>query len=185
MKRPLLFLLFIISNITNLAFADGFSFKLGTGHIFYNDVTPSEYRVVDVQAHTYARTEGLSLSMKGCYEKKEETGDSFPFHVSYIAHGTKDRVATSYNDNKILVLESIKDVEKRVRKRLRKKVPFYCNTGVETIITITIKFADELWRTHTLVERKGKKYYGENAAGKKIELNEQNLLSFHLFPKRD
>lgn len=172
----------VIICLLNLAqvYAKDLSFKLGAASIGYDKISPQQYKIIDVIGKSYAVTEGISLSMDGCYSKKLDNQSYYPYKYSYVPLEFSEDFLVETKGQKLLVTENILNLEKSVNKQFKKELPFYCKIKSKSVIIVTIEYDGIYWDTYIFIEVKGDKYFTKNLIGETIVLDENVLLDFNI-----
>lgn len=164
-------LMFIIitSIISSASLANSIDLKLGN---FESYSGSSNFKILSVKASTFASTDTNTLSWKGCYASKTDTGQGFPYKWNYTAKEVSNEISFQVND-KVITLNDVESLRSAAVESLKKQKSFYCS--VETGISVLIKAeltSGEVVRTAIDIQLDEKGYFVEKPYGN-VYLNDK------------
>lgn len=107
--------------------ADSLEVRLGQFVSRNEQESGSPYTITSVTATAFASTEaGRTLAVKGCYAKREDTGQGFPYRWKYWGYHSNSRVETRLMGDRTFVLTGLAEAEERARKAVKDQAAWYC-----------------------------------------------------------
>ncbi len=103
-----------------------------------------------------ASTEGASVSLKGCYEKKVRTGESGPYKYSYIPKEKLLDVSTQIDSKSRASISNAIEAFSEVAQDLKSNLPFFCkvNTVMAVEMEVEIEASKRIARVVLSINKK-------------------------------
>ncbi len=95
--------------------------------------------ILSANVTVLASSDGPSLSIKGCYEKKIKTDERGPYKYDYIAKEKTLLVPYTIFSPNSLDINNALDSFYEVEKDLRRDLPFFCKTTTVMVIEMNIE----------------------------------------------
>lgn len=134
-------LIWMLGALSSTAFAaeNPVTLKLGKYVTFSGE---QEITLISAVATAYSSSETHTVALPGCYKKKIQTGEGFPYGTTYVAFEESAVGSSTILDPNLVQIADFDRTISQVRQGVRKKVPFYCTTQEGMSVDLELKLDD-------------------------------------------